>query len=820
MSFLHPGLLIGAALLAVPLIIHLLNRQRFRKREWAAMEFLLAAYRKQRRRLRNENLLLLLLRCLLPVLLALAIARPVLQSSLEVVGFGGRTHHVMVIDGSYSMGVTPGGSSSPFRRAKDLAVQAIDGIREGRGHTITVVLAGTRPKVLIRETTDRNRAKDMVLGLERPEDSGAELLPTITEIAGLLEETEDPEAEPRVLVFTDLQLRGIGLDRVASSDGAAQDGGSAAADQRASPPTAGTEAQPGDGSQAAAGDSPGDLFADTLGDALDRIRELGGVALVDVGPGEGSRLDNLQVVDFRASRAAAVVGLPTLLQVDVQNRSLAGRTVQVTLEVDGAEPQREQINVPAVGRAQVEFAVMFREPGARVLTASLEGDDLAVDDQRFLVLQVRDRLRFLFVEGRPEEDLWLREATTVRSMLDPAMDDGDNDLTPFTTEVVDELRFLAGQAPLSDYDAVVLCNLERVNQRAAERLEEALLAGTGVWIQLGDRTDPAAFDLHLHKAGLGLLPIRLDEPTGYRVGGDQSFTPRLTAPEHPLFRELDQELYIEVLQSLPVYRMLPPEQSSLEAALAATGDAAEAPEPDDSEGAEDDGDTTPRGPTDFAVLAELTDARRSPLITANRFGNGRVLLTTSAISLRPDRWNRLDLPMIAIPWMHGIAEWLALPATDPFNNQVGSVLTCSLGDQPRDVAITLPERAGGGKAPVGSNSKPLPGGRHTLPVWARTEYAGVYVFDLAVEGDTGRAPLELPFAVNPDPAEGALTYASHSAVASTLGLEQVFTVLPSGGDTGGGDGRGDLGPFLLYGVLALLIGEAAMARFVSRRRGG
>ncbi|MDG1050342.1 MAG: BatA domain-containing protein, partial [Planctomycetota bacterium] len=49
-GFLNPGLAIGATLAAVPLVIHLLNRQRHRPQRWAAMRFVLAAYRKTRRR--------------------------------------------------------------------------------------------------------------------------------------------------------------------------------------------------------------------------------------------------------------------------------------------------------------------------------------------------------------------------------------------------------------------------------------------------------------------------------------------------------------------------------------------------------------------------------------------------------------------------------------------------------------------------------------------------------------------------------------------------------------------------------------------------
>ena len=66
---LHPAMAGFAALLAVPLVIHLLNRRRYRTVPWAAMEFLLTAYKKRRKKLQVENLLLLLLRCAIPVVL-------------------------------------------------------------------------------------------------------------------------------------------------------------------------------------------------------------------------------------------------------------------------------------------------------------------------------------------------------------------------------------------------------------------------------------------------------------------------------------------------------------------------------------------------------------------------------------------------------------------------------------------------------------------------------------------------------------------------------------------------------------------------------
>ena len=98
MTFLHPLLLAGLAAVAVPILIHLLLRERPRPRPWAAMRWLLAAHREASRRWRLTNLLLLLLRCLAVALLALAVARPALP------GLGGGAHLVIIVDRSASMG--------------------------------------------------------------------------------------------------------------------------------------------------------------------------------------------------------------------------------------------------------------------------------------------------------------------------------------------------------------------------------------------------------------------------------------------------------------------------------------------------------------------------------------------------------------------------------------------------------------------------------------------------------------------------------------------------------------------------------------------
>ena len=49
-GFLHPALLWGLTLGAVPILIHILNRRRHRPLTWGAMRFVQAAYRRTRRR--------------------------------------------------------------------------------------------------------------------------------------------------------------------------------------------------------------------------------------------------------------------------------------------------------------------------------------------------------------------------------------------------------------------------------------------------------------------------------------------------------------------------------------------------------------------------------------------------------------------------------------------------------------------------------------------------------------------------------------------------------------------------------------------------
>src|SRR4029077_4021812 len=105
-------MLLGLAGLAIPIIIHLLNRRRYDIVDWGAMQFLKIS-EVTRRRLMLEEILLMMLRMGLIALLVFGLAGPFLPHS-SLVRLGPRITRdvVLVFDGSYSMGYVGAGTSS------------------------------------------------------------------------------------------------------------------------------------------------------------------------------------------------------------------------------------------------------------------------------------------------------------------------------------------------------------------------------------------------------------------------------------------------------------------------------------------------------------------------------------------------------------------------------------------------------------------------------------------------------------------------------------------------------------------------------------
>ena len=156
--FLNPAMLGGTALVSVPIIIYLINRQKYQRRKWAAMEFLLRAMKRNRRRIQLQSLLLLLIRCAILFLLAMALARPIQRRGTISLAPDANQNWILAIDDSYSMGFRED-SRSLFARAKETVAQMFDGLIKP-GDQVAVSTLGNAPRIVLPPTrvNDTTRA--------------------------------------------------------------------------------------------------------------------------------------------------------------------------------------------------------------------------------------------------------------------------------------------------------------------------------------------------------------------------------------------------------------------------------------------------------------------------------------------------------------------------------------------------------------------------------------------------------------------------------------------------------------------------------------
>ncbi|MCZ6492779.1 MAG: BatA domain-containing protein, partial [Planctomycetota bacterium] len=215
MTFVTIGLAIaGAASVIVPILIHLLSRQRRRPVRWGAMRFLIEALRKHRRRLQLEQLLLLAVRCLILLVLGAALARP----SLDAAGIfetGGSRAVFIVIDNGLASGVRLDSAGEVARTALDRSVeQAIDLIKSlGPGDVVGVVTAA-RPAngMVIPPSSDHAAIIDLLRSIE-PAEAPTDLAAALPLLRSALDELEPQRESPVVYLLSDLRRGSVPLDR-------------------------------------------------------------------------------------------------------------------------------------------------------------------------------------------------------------------------------------------------------------------------------------------------------------------------------------------------------------------------------------------------------------------------------------------------------------------------------------------------------------------------------------------------------------------------------------------------------------------------------
>ena len=198
-----PLLQMGIAAASLPILIHLLNRRKYRETSWAAMRFLLAALRKNQKRVKVEQWLLLAVRTLLVIFVVSAMAKPFLESlgAMKLLP-GERTHRVIVLDGSLSMAYTVG-DRQRFDEAKDLAARLVRDSRSG--DVLSVVLMADPPRVVIGDASPSANQAEVLKEINQITlpHGGTDLVASLGAVDRVLEVSTIPRKE--VVFITDLQ---------------------------------------------------------------------------------------------------------------------------------------------------------------------------------------------------------------------------------------------------------------------------------------------------------------------------------------------------------------------------------------------------------------------------------------------------------------------------------------------------------------------------------------------------------------------------------------------------------------------------------------
>jgi hypothetical protein len=547
------ALLAAAGAVSIPIIIHLLNRRRYRIVTWAAMRFLLAAQKKNTRRMRLEQIILLAMRILIVLLLVLAMAagsreewannlwKSLFPQALgRSLGSSRPTHKILVLDASFSMALKDGDTTC-FDRARAQAAKILETSANGDGFSV-VLMTGVPASaaapdgslnmpIVVELSDDAGETAKVIRDKNLPLPHGnADLPATLNLVHDMLKRSpRDKYVEREVYFLTDLQrstwIGPRGLDEVLR--GIQQEART--------------------------------IFVD-----VGRKGEVGNLTVTHLALGvpvvttEGETPIEATIHNYgnqarKGARVELLIGKARLFE-DEQARDKAK---------DQAFPlqavREASVDVPGGGRATVNFTVNFRKifkdareselPGDYAVQVRVEPDDLEVDDSRTVIVPVKAGLPVLLVNGKPSPTGEHRDNASyyLYAALNPfELHNADRPeekipvpaFAPARVAEKSESQFSdAGAGDLKDYDLVFLSDVPRLSSLEVRRLETHLRRGGGLVICLGPQVDLANYNDLLYCNGQGILPARLikqqvapkDGSFGFELDADSQKRPPLAA---------------------------------------------------------------------------------------------------------------------------------------------------------------------------------------------------------------------------------------------------------------------------------------------------
>lgn len=452
--FVHPGMVLGgAAMVASPIVIHLINRMRYRRVRFAAMEFLLASEQKNRRRLLLEQLLLLLLRILIVLGLVALIARLVLDPSQMSLFQGAKVHHVVLLDDSGSMRDRWGETSAFQEGLAVVRKLAADGATRPDTERFSLLLT-SKPSEPLFTQDDVN--DDFLTRLDTKLENlkGQATYQDLDVIAGMEAAgkllAEDRAAVKTLHVVSDFRER----DWVSQKtiEGAIKD-------------------------------------LDKAGVAVNLVRTV------------PETHGNLGITDLSGDVHVAAAGVPLRLRVAVKNYGKEMvKDVRVAVVQDGQKLPMTIVfdKIDSGKEVDREFDVVFDVAKRHVMQVTLDPDALDGDNSRWLAVDVPPKNSVLIIDGDPAGE----EAFYVAASIAP-----DTTTTGYAplVENVDYLR----RQPLHPFQSIYLLNVPELAADAIEPLKDFVRSGGGLVWFMGDLVKPAFYNDKLYEEGKGLFPVPL-----------------------------------------------------------------------------------------------------------------------------------------------------------------------------------------------------------------------------------------------------------------------------------------------------------------------
>lgn len=470
MGFFAPALLFGLIALAIPPIVHLLNRRRFDVVDWAAMQFLKISER-TRKKIFLEQFLLMLLRMGLILILVLAVASPWLRMPwLAKIAPRPNRDVVIVLDGSFSMGYTKDGKSA-HDAAKDWGADFIRQLQPG--DSVAIIHARQTPSPLVGYlSTDLDKARGAIKDAPKPR-GGINMAAAVREAIMILK--AGGKAQRDVVILTDGQRHGWAdpksLERW----------------------------------ELLAGGTP--------------ESDMPNLWVVNVVPDRPPDSPNWSLSPIQSTRAVAAVGREVKFKSELRLTGPAGMKPpeKVHVEVDGrpAGDQRPP-SIAEKGRIPLTLTQRFNTPGSHLLTLTIDDDAMPGDNRQDFAVEVMPTIPVLIVdsEGR---NIRNRSSDFLRDALAPALDTNPS----FLLRVVSNTEFSPdlltkpiGREPGTVPRVLILINVPSVRPDQGQAIESFLNTGGGVLVAAGPRSETTGYNEEHFRDGRGWLPARLVDPVG------------------------------------------------------------------------------------------------------------------------------------------------------------------------------------------------------------------------------------------------------------------------------------------------------------------